>query len=41
MEVTRATWHNFHLSASMFVFAGDDSPTHPCHVTELNVWVKG
>ena len=31
-KVTLATQHNFRLSASVFVYAGDGSPTHLHHV---------
>ena len=27
--------HNFRLSAFVFVFVGDGSPTHLCHVTDI------
>ena len=35
VKVTLATWHNFCLSASVFAFAGDGSPTHLCHVADI------
>ena len=35
VKVTLATRHNFHLSAFVFVFAGDGSPTHLRHVTDI------
>jgi len=33
--VTLATRHNFRLSASVFVFTGEGSATHLCHVTDI------
>ena len=35
VKVALATRHNFRLSASVFVFAGDGSPTHLRHVTDI------
>ena len=34
VKVTQATWHNFDLSASVFVFASDGSPTNLRHMTD-------
>ena len=35
VKVTLATRHNFRLSASVFVFADDGSPTHLRHMTDI------